>query len=71
MWSLAISKDLFTKFNKANLLDTKVASHYRKTILEPGGSKPAAALIKDFLGRDWNLDALKADLIKGQELLKL
>lgn len=69
MWSLAISKDLFTKFNKNNLLDTKVAEHYRKTILEPGGSKPAAELVKDFLGREWNMDAFKAYLKEGEELL--
>lgn len=69
MWSLAISKDLFTKFNKDNLLDTKVAEHYRKTILEPGGSKPAAELVKDFLGREWNMDAFKEYLKEGEELL--
>jgi thimet oligopeptidase len=69
MWSLAISKDLFTKFNKSNLLDKKVAEHYRKTILEPGGSKPAAELVKDFLGREWNMDAFKEYLKEGEELL--
>lgn len=69
MWSLAISKDLFTKFNKKNLLDKKVAEHYRKTILEPGGSKPAAELVKDFLGREWNMDAFKEYLKEGEELL--
>lgn len=69
MWSLAISKDLFTKFNKKNLLDIKVAEHYRKTILEPGGSKPAAELIKDFLGREWNMDAFRLYLKEGEELL--
>ncbi len=70
MWSLAISKDLFTKFNKKNLLDKKVAQHYRKTILEPGGSKPAAELVKDFLGREWNMNAFKAYLKEGEELLE-
>lgn len=70
MWSLAIAKDLFTKFNKNNLLDTKVAEHYRKTILEPGGSKPAAELVKDFLGREWNMDAFKSYLKEGEELLE-
>ncbi len=69
MWSLAIAKDLFTKFNKKDLLDPKVAEHYRKTILEPGGSKPAADLVKDFLGRDWNMDAFREYLKEGEELL--
>jgi thimet oligopeptidase len=70
MWSLAISKDLFTKFNKNNLLDKKVAEHYRKTILEPGGSRPAAELVKDFLGREWNMNAFKEYLKEGEELLE-
>jgi thimet oligopeptidase len=70
MWSLAISKDLFTKFNENNLLDKKVAEHYRKTILEPGGSKPAAELVRDFLGRDWNMNAFKEYLKEGEELLE-
>jgi len=70
MWSLAISKDLFTKFNKKNLLDKKVAEHYRKTILEPGGSKPAAELVRDFLGREWNMNAFKEYLKEGEELLE-
>lgn len=70
MWSLAIAKDLFTKFNKKNLLDREVAERYRKTILEPGGSKPAAELVKDFLGREWNMDAFRAYLKEGEELLE-
>ena len=32
---------------------------YRRAVLEPGGSKPANDLVKDFLGRPQNLDALK------------
>lgn len=70
MWSLAIAKDLFTKFNSKNLLDREVANKYRKTILEPGGSKPVKELVEDFLGREWNMDAFKAYLKEGEELLK-
>lgn len=70
MWSLAISKDLFTRFNHKNLLDRKVAKHYQETILEPGGSKPAAELVKDFLGREWNMNAFKEYLKDGESLLK-
>jgi thimet oligopeptidase len=32
---------------------------YRKTVLEPGAAKPAAQLVKDFLGRPESLDSLK------------
>lgn len=52
MWSLVIAKDLFSKFDKNNLLDPKVATLYRNKVLVPGGSKPADVLVKDFLGRD-------------------
>jgi thimet oligopeptidase len=32
---------------------------YRRTVLEPGATKPAAELVKDFLGREQSLDSLK------------
>ena len=32
---------------------------YRRSVLEPGASKPAAELVKDFLGRPQSLDAMK------------
>jgi thimet oligopeptidase len=32
---------------------------YRKTVLAPGGSKPAADLVKDFLGRPFNSAAFE------------
>ena len=36
------------------------AMRYRKTVLEPGGSKPGTELVRGFLGRQQNLDAFKA-----------
>jgi thimet oligopeptidase len=57
MWSLVIAKDMFSKFNPDDLLDPVIAKRYRDTVLAPGGSKPAAALVKDFLGRDFGFDA--------------
>jgi thimet oligopeptidase len=59
-WSLVIAKDLFTRFAKAGLLDAPTAADYRMKILVPGGTKDAASLVKDFLGRDSNLDAYRA-----------
>jgi thimet oligopeptidase len=50
-WSLAISKDIFSKFKANGMMDKPTADKYRKTILEQGGSKPADDLIADFLGR--------------------
>ena len=57
MWSLVIAKDLFGVFLKQGLLNPEPATRYRKLVLEPGGSKDAAELVKDFLGRDFSFDA--------------
>ena len=40
-----IAKDLFSKFDKAKLLDPAMPTKYRKTVLAPGGSKPAAEVV--------------------------
>lgn len=55
MWSLVISYDLFSRFEQAGLFDSTVALKYRQTILAPGGSKDAADLVKDFLGRPYSI----------------
>jgi thimet oligopeptidase len=60
MWSLVIAKDLFGPFRAAGLLDPGPARRYRKAILEAGGSKPAADLVKDFLGRPHAFEAYEA-----------
>ncbi|GAC1544005.1 MAG: M3 family metallopeptidase [Myxococcales bacterium] len=57
MWSLVIAKDLFTRFRKEGLMDPTAALRYRRAILEPGGSAPAAALVRDFLGRPYDARA--------------
>ncbi len=59
MWSLVIAKDLFSQFDKDHLLAPGVALRYRQTVLAPGGSKPAAQLVQDFLGRPFNEQAWK------------
>ncbi|HEX8713833.1 MAG TPA: M3 family metallopeptidase [Terracidiphilus sp.] len=55
-----IAIDFFAQFNKHDLLDGPTAMRYRRDVLEPGASKPAAELVKDFLGRSTNMHALKA-----------
>jgi thimet oligopeptidase len=60
MWSLVIAKDLFTVFKRAGLLDGQTAGHYRDAVLAPGGSAPAADLVRSFLGRDYTFDAYQA-----------
>jgi thimet oligopeptidase len=65
MWSLVIAKDLFDVFRREGLLDREAALRYRRRILEPGGSKPAAGLVKDFLGREASFDAFARWLDAG------
>jgi thimet oligopeptidase len=47
-----IALDFFAQFDPSNLLACEAARRYRKAVLEPGGSKPARQLVRDFLGRD-------------------
>ncbi|MCW5802901.1 MAG: Zn-dependent oligopeptidase [Deltaproteobacteria bacterium] len=51
MWSLVIAKDLLTAFEGPGLLATATTHKYRDAILAAGGTKPAADLVRDFLGR--------------------
>lgn len=66
MWSLVIAKDLFAQFDGKNLLAPATAHRYRDTVLAPGGSKPAAALVKDFLGRPFDFKAWETWLNKDE-----
>ena len=59
MWSLVIAKDLFSAFDPKNMFDTAVSYRYRDTILAAGGSKDAADLVADFLGRPYGFDAFE------------
>ncbi len=51
MWSLVIAKDLLGGFG-GELGRTAEARRYREAILAPGGSRDAADLVRDYLGRD-------------------
>jgi thimet oligopeptidase len=57
MWSLVIAKDLFSRFTDQELMRPGVAERYRQSIFEPGSSKPATELVRDFLGRPFTFEA--------------
>jgi thimet oligopeptidase len=59
-----IALDFFSRFDKNNLLDGPTAMRYRRAVLEPGATRPAAELVKDFLGRPQQIDALRAWMIE-------
>jgi thimet oligopeptidase len=65
MWSLVIAKDLFGEFRREGLLNPGPAARYRRSILEPGGGRPAAELVRRFLGRDASFDAFAQWLNAG------
>jgi thimet oligopeptidase len=64
MWSLVIAKDLFSAFDPDDLFAADVAARYRDRVLTPGGSRDAADLVADFLGRPYTFDAYAAWLAR-------
>jgi len=57
MWSLVIAKDMFTEFRKDGLLNPQVVTKYRDSVLGASGTKPAAEMVRDFLGRPYSFQA--------------
>ncbi|QKJ18434.1 M3 family metallopeptidase [Microbacterium hominis] len=64
-WSLVIAKDLLSAFD-GDLMDAEVAARYRTEVLERGGSRDAADLVRAFLGRDYAFDAYADWLAEGR-----
>lgn len=59
MWDKVIAEDFFSQFDQSNLLAGETPMRYRRAVLEPGGSKSANDLVKDFLGRPQNTAAFQ------------
>ena len=54
LWSQVIAKDLFSQFDPTRMLEPGTPTRYRKTVLAPGGTRPAERLVREFLNRDFN-----------------
>ena len=69
MWSLVIAKDLFTPFAEHGLWNRDWARRYRDEVLVPGGTRDAAELVENFLGREYSFDAFEAYLQANESSL--
>ena len=65
MWSQVLALEMFARFEREGVRNPAVARDYRDTVLGPGGSMPAAALVENFLGRPPSLAAYRARLDRG------
>ena len=63
-WALSIAQDLFTRFKKEGLMNTRTAAEYRAAILAMGSSDDEAKLVTKFLGRAPSETAYKAFLLE-------
>jgi len=59
LWDKVIAEDFFSQFDHSNLLAGPAPMRYRRSVLQPGGSVSANTLVKDFLGREQNMDAFQ------------
>ena len=52
LWSEVYGDDMFSRFEQEGVTDPGVGRDYRRAILEPGGTRDAIDLLRDFLGRE-------------------
>jgi Zn-dependent oligopeptidase len=62
LWSKVYAQDLFSVFIEEGIDDPKVGMRFRKTVLEPGGTREPDELVREFLGRPVSFDAFYAEL---------
>ena len=52
LWSEVYGDDMFSRFDEEGVTSNQVGTAYRHAILEPGGSRDGADMLRDFLGRE-------------------
>ena len=61
-WALAIARDVLTRFDREGFTNRSTAESWLETVLSRGAGVDEAALVREFLGRDTNLEAYAAYL---------
>ncbi len=56
LWAEVIGDDMWSRFANEGITSAAVGADYRRTILEPNGSKPGDELVASFLGRPSSID---------------
>jgi thimet oligopeptidase len=59
LFDKVIALDFFKEFDSEHPLDGPAAMRYRRSVLEPGGSRPGNLLVLDFLGREHSFAAFE------------
>lgn len=57
-WAEVLSADAFSAFEKEGVFNAETGQRFRQAILAQGGSRPAADLFREFMGRDPSSEAL-------------
>ncbi|MCY4368202.1 MAG: Zn-dependent oligopeptidase [bacterium] len=57
LWAEVFGQDMFSRFAEEGSLSPNVGMEYRRKVLEPGGTRDAYDLLRDFLGREPRNDA--------------
>ncbi|MEZ0111152.1 thimet oligopeptidase [Catenulispora sp. EB89] len=62
LWSKVLGDDMYTRFQQVGPLDPTTGAHYRRTVLERGGTVDGEAMVREFLGREPSIDAFLRDI---------
>lgn len=57
-WAEVLSADAFSAFEQEGVFNAETGARFRQAILAQGGSRPAAELFQQFMGREPSADAL-------------
>ena len=61
MWSQVLALDMLSAFH-GNLMNPVIGKRFRTTVLAQGSQKPAAELVREFLGREPSNEAFVAEI---------